>query len=105
MTGRLTVRFAPDREFVIIAAEPLPAAEAARQWLDEQFLEFDCEPLRASGKVLSADKLLAVADAAGAQAFGPEGDPVWAARLAGAACAVTSRLAVRLDIVEGRASF
>ena len=74
MTGSLTVRFSPDQEFVVAAAEPLPAADAARQWLDEQFLEFDCEPLRASGKVLTADKLLAVADAAGARAFGPEGE-------------------------------
>jgi hypothetical protein len=47
MTGSLTVRFSPDQEFVVAAAEPLPAADAARQWLDEQFLEFDCEPLLA----------------------------------------------------------
>ena len=105
MTGRLTVRFFPDQEFVVSAAEPLPDADAARQWLDEQFLEFDCEPLRASGKVLTADKLLAVADAAGARAFGPEGDPAWAVRLAAVACAATGRPVVRLDLVEGWASF
>jgi len=90
--------------FDLEVVQPMPH-EQARVWLDEQFTAFQCEPIRLTGKVLTADKLLAVADAAGARAFGPEGDPAWAARLAAAACAATGRPVVRLDIVEGRASF
>ncbi|NRT58508.1 hypothetical protein [Sphaerotilus uruguayifluvii] len=105
MSGHLTVHFAPDQEFVLNAASPLPGADTARQWLDEQFLEFDCEPLRASGKVLVADKLLAIAEAAGAQAFGAAGDAAWAARFAAAACAATGRAVVRLDVPSAQASF
>ena len=30
--------------------------EDARRWLDDEFTRLDCEPLRASGKVLLADK-------------------------------------------------
>jgi hypothetical protein len=33
---------------------------AAREWLDRQFITLECEPLRASGKLLTADKVLAV---------------------------------------------
>ena len=49
----------------------LPAGEAAwspeqsRAWLDAKFVELDCEPLRASGKLLMADKVLAVTRAIG----------------------------------------
>ena len=41
-------------------------ARGGRRWLDDQFTALDCEPLRASGKVLLADKVLTVAQAAGA---------------------------------------
>jgi hypothetical protein len=41
------------------------APDVARRWLDDQFIALECEPLRASGKVLSADKVLAVAGALG----------------------------------------
>ena len=34
-------------------------SEEARRWLDEQFVANECEPLRATGKVLTADKVLA----------------------------------------------
>jgi hypothetical protein len=41
------------------------APDQARRWLDDQFVALECEPLRVSGKVLSADKVLAVAGALG----------------------------------------
>ena len=46
--------------------EPM-SHEAARAWLDGQFTELGCEPLRPTGKVLSADKVVVVAEAAGAR--------------------------------------
>jgi len=104
MTGNLSIRFSPDQEALVVAGPALPG-DVARQWLDAQFLEFDCEPLRASGKVLVADKLLAVAEAAGPEAFGAQGDAAWAARFAAAACAVTGRAWVKLDLPASRATF
>ena len=52
--------------FDLVGDEPM-AADAARQWLDEQFTQMDCEPLRATGKLLLADKVLVVAQARGAE--------------------------------------
>ncbi len=71
------------------------APDQARAWLDEQFLAFECEPLRASGKVLVADKLLAIADAAGPTQFA---DAAWAQHYAEAAAAATARPSVRVDV-------
>ena len=51
--------------FDLEEVQPL-TSEAARQWLDEQFVALECEPIRASGKVLTADKVMALATAAGA---------------------------------------
>ena len=48
-----------------VEATELPAPDVARRWLDDEFTRLDCAPLRASGKVLTADKLLAVAAEAG----------------------------------------
>ena len=75
------VRFDPRTEFEIpVHGAAGLAADEARRWLDEQFVANDCEPLRASGKVLTADKLLAVANAVGPGRF--ESDPAWAAAYA-----------------------
>ena len=41
--------------------------EEGRQWLDEAFTRFECEPLRPSGKLHNADKVLVVARAAGSR--------------------------------------
>ena len=95
MHHEMTVSFGPDREFRL-AVESTMGADDARRWLDEQFLDFDCEPLRASGKVLVADKLLAIAEAAGAEAFGA-GD-AWTRRFAEAVGAATARVTVHIDV-------
>ena len=54
MQHDLTVSFGPDQAFRFTADASM-SSEAARRWLDEQFLELDCEPIRASGKVLVAE--------------------------------------------------
>ncbi len=60
------VQFEADQpqEFTLHADEAQPAADEARRWLDEQFVANDCEPLRPSGKVLTADKVMALATTA-----------------------------------------
>ncbi len=46
--------------------EPDPAQVAAsQQWLQQKWEELECEPLRASGKVLLLDRILGVTDALG----------------------------------------
>lgn len=53
---------------ITVEAGELPDALDARRWLDEEFTRRDCEPLRPSGKLLTTDKLLVLA-----QEIGPSG--------------------------------
>lgn len=74
--------------------EPLPG-EAARRWLDEQFTQMGCEPLRPTGKLLTADKVVVVAEAAGPVKFA---DAQWAQDFALAASAALGRPMVHVDV-------
>ena len=96
MHSEVSVRLAADQEFRfdLAGAEPM-AHEAGRLWLDEQFTALDCEPLRASGKVLLADKVLTVAQAAGASLLSQLD---WGQRFARAASAALARPIVRVDV-------
>lgn len=70
MSSELIVRFNPQQEWRIDLSRLEPMGmEEARRWLDDQFTAMECEPLRASGKVLLADKVLLVAQAAGPAAW------------------------------------
>ena len=71
------------------------APDLARTWLDTQFTALDCEPLRASGKVLTADKVLRIAEAAGADHFA---EPVWAAEFVQAVHAALAKPMIRIDV-------
>jgi hypothetical protein len=83
-------------------AIPLPDAGAglapdeARRWLDEQFVAYGCEPLRASGKVLTADKILALAAAIGEPGF--RNDAALRQSFARAASAAVARPTLRIDV-------
>lgn len=103
---RATVRlsFGPDE---VVAS--LPAAEApwslddARRWLDQQFTSRECEPLRVSGKVLTVDKLLAVADAVGAEGF--RRDDELRRGYAQAATTLLARERVHVDVPGRRVAY
>jgi hypothetical protein len=58
-------------------------------------LALDCEPLRASGKVLTADKVLVVTQAAGAKLFG---DAKWAADYVAAVSSALGKPMIRVDV-------
>lgn len=75
-------------------AEPM-SSEAARAWLDRQFTEMGCEPLRPTGKVLTADKVVVVAQAAGPAKFADAG---WAGEFARAASAALGKPVVHVDV-------
>ena len=96
MHSEVSVALSPQQEFrfYLEGQEPL-SNEAARRWLDEQFTQLECEPLRASGKVLLADKVLVVAQAAGLARLS---DPQWGQAFAKAASAALSKPVVRVDV-------
>lgn len=105
MRYELTVAFGPAG--AVTAALPAGAtawaADDARRWLDDQFMALECEPLRASGKVLTADKVLAVATALGLQRL--EQDEKLRSELAYATLGALGRPLVRVDVEAGAITF
>ena len=97
MRSEVKVCFAHDREFETTLTEAdKMAPDVARRWLDEQFVANDCEPLRASGKVLIADKILVVAAAVGPHRFADDAE--FRHGFARAAAAALGRPVVRIDV-------
>ena len=96
MRGQVIVLLDKGVEFNFTVTEQAALShEAARIWLDAQFTELDCEPLRASGKVLTADKVLRVAQAASAALFA---DEKWATHFAGAVHGALGKPMIRVDV-------
>lgn len=69
--------------------------DVARRWLDEQFTQMGCEPLRPTGKLLTADKVVVVAQAAGPDKFA---DAKWAMEFARAASSALGKPMVHIDV-------
>ena len=96
MHREVTVTLAPNEEFRFDLEHAQPMAnEDARRWLDDEFTRLECEPLRASGKVLLADKVLVVAAAAARPLLS---DADWLAQFARATHAVLAKPIVRIDV-------
>lgn len=74
---------------------PALSNQAARDWLDAEFIRLECEPLRPSGKLLLADKVLVVARAAGASQFS---DAQWGLQYAQAVSAALGKPTVLVDV-------
>jgi hypothetical protein len=105
MQREIVIHFGHGVEFVLPhagSAAPM-AAEQARHWLDEQFVANGCEPLRASGKVLIADKVLALATTVGHVRF--ETDREWADDYARAVLGALDRNTVHVDVDAGAVTF
>ena len=81
--------------------QPMPL-DVARWWLDDQFTQMGCEPLRPTGKLLTADKVLVVALAGGAAKFA---DAKWALEFARAASAALGKRRVAVDVVAMTLSY
>ena len=101
MRQDVTVVFGADDsvEILVPTGTPIGAHEEGRRWLDQAFQANGCEPLRASGKVLTADKLLAIADTVGRQRF--DSDAEFRDGYARAAIAAMGKPVVRVDLVAG----
>ena len=74
--------------------QPMPH-DVARWWLDDQFTQMGCEPLRPTGKLLTADKVLVVAQAAGLAKFA---EAKFAQEFARAASAALGKPVVHVDV-------
>lgn len=96
MRSEVTVRLDATHEFRfdLDEVQPMPH-DVARWWLDEQFTRLGCEPLRPTGKVLAADKVICVARAAGAALLA---DGKWSGEFARAASAALAKPVVRVDV-------
>lgn len=84
---------AQEFSFSLEGKEPL-ANDVARKWLDDQFVTLECEPLRASGKLLLADKVVVIAREAGSKHFA---DASWGAAFAAAASAALGKKLLHVD--------
>lgn len=100
MRSQVTVTWGEPSTYRIDLEEvqPLPH-DQARSWLDEQFNLFGCEPIRLTGKVLTADKVLCVAQAAGEQRFRDPEHRDWAMSFARAASAALAKPVVVVDVM------
>ena len=103
MRNEVRVLLEDGQEFVhdFDSAEAM-SNEDGRRWLDQEFLRMDCEPLRASGKVLIVDKVVVVAKAAGAQLLG---EAQWLAQFARASVGAVGRPTVVVNTKAMTASF
>lgn len=90
----VTFKGSPPFRISLDDVQPMPN-EAARAWLDLQFMEMDCEPLRPTGKLLTADKVVVVAQAAGANKFS---DAAWSQNFARAASAALAKPLIHVDV-------
>ncbi len=96
MKKQISVVLDDGQEFSFHIPEGAPLAhDVARAWLDQQFVELECEPLRASGKVLTADKILVVTQAAGVALFR---DAKWVAEYVAAVSAALGKPMIRVDV-------
>jgi hypothetical protein len=96
MRSEVTVTFKDkDPVQIELSREEPMAADVARGWFDRQFTEFACEPLRATGKVLTADKVVVVAEAAGPGKFAEE---KWAREFGRATRAALGKDVVHIDV-------
>ena len=80
--------------FELDGLEPM-APDVARWWLDDQFTQMGGEPLRATGKLLLADKVLVVAQAGGAKLLA---DPKWGNDFARAAHTALGKPVITVDL-------
>ena len=99
MRSQVIVSWGPAQRYAFDLEEvqPMPH-DMARTWLDEQFNDLGCEPIRLSGKVLLADKVLAIAQAVGESRFSQEAHRPWANVFAKAVSAMLAKPVVHIDV-------
>jgi len=106
MRSQVIVSWGESQEYTFDLEEQQPVPhELARSWLDQQFIELDCEPLRLSGKVLTADKVAVIARTAGEAHFAQPAHRPWALAFAQAASASLAKPVLRIDVPSMTVSY
>lgn len=101
MLHHVIVSFGSDREFDYrFAPEDVRAVstDAARAWFDREFVALECDVPNPIGKVLLADLVLSVAQAAGERRFREQAD--WGEQFAKHAAALLGRSVVKVDVAR-----
>lgn len=99
MRSQVTVTWGESVTYrVDIEGQTPMSPQEARGWLDEQFTALGCEPIRLTGKVLTADKIMAVAQAVGSPHFADPQQQRWVLDFARAASAALSKPVVTVDL-------
>ncbi len=91
-----------DRDDIALHTDDPMSIDEARIWLDSEFARLGCEATRPSGKVLFADKVLAIAQAAGEGGFA---DAPWAQNYLRATAGALRRPLVRVDVPNTTVGF
>ena len=96
MRSEVTIAFTgvPPVRIDLNEVQPMPL-DVARWWLDDQFTQMGCEPLRPTGKLLTADKVVVVAQAAGLTKLT---EAKWGLEFARAASAALGKPVVHVDV-------
>ena len=97
----VTFKDGPPVRIDLNEVQPMPH-DVARGWLDDQFTQMECEPLRPTGKLLTADKVLVVAQAGGPSRFA---EAKWAQEFARAASAALANPVVHIDVASMSISY
>ena len=96
MRSEVTVTFKGIAPLRMDLHEVQPMAhDAARAWLNDQFTQLECEPLRPTGKLLRADKVVCIAQAAGPKKFA---EAAWSQQFACAVSAALAKPVVHVDV-------
>jgi hypothetical protein len=101
MRNEVFVSFGGSEDIALHTSQPMEVDEA-RSWLDREFTRLDATVVRPTGKVLLADKVLAIAEAAGAGGFD---DAAWADAYARAASGALRRTLIRVDVANASVGF
>lgn len=103
MAYQITVAFGGGKEFELNVLETdLIGMTRGRAdlWLDEEWVDLDCQPFNPVGKILALDKILGVAKYAGERRF--ERNAEWARQYARCVALLLDRPAIRVDVAELR---
>ena len=104
MHQEVILEFGPEGSWTVHLGDVASLAfDEAQRWLDAEFLANDCAPIRATGKVLVADKVLIVARTVGARRFAD--DAAYRKAFARAAAGALGKPLVRVDVAAGSVGY
>lgn len=96
------VKFSATQDYELLVSDAdigTGNSQSARAWLDEQFVEQECDPPNPTGKTLIMDKIIAVAGAMGPKPFAERSQ--WACEFAcNTALALSAQSNITIDLAE-----